>query len=143
MQNQNNQFENYIFVDEVTIIVYDKPKYHLRLPSSYPKTIPSTSKFKSKLHIWAGISSKGSTKFAVNKFIRLISKKKNFNIKIFKQNMNSVLYRDILAEYLIPFAFENFDFDFMLHQDNDPKHTSSICNDFLKKNQIIWVFFSL
>ncbi|RNA06089.1 hypothetical protein BpHYR1_034806, partial [Brachionus plicatilis] len=69
--------------------------YHLRLPSSYPKTIPLTSKFKSKLHIWAGISSKGSTKFA-----------------IFKQNMNSDLYRDILAEYLIPFAFENFDFDF-------------------------------
>ena len=53
--------------------------------------------------------------------------------------MNSYLYREILAEYLIPFAFEKFDFDFKLHQDNDPKHTSSLCKEYLNKNNIIWV----
>ena len=43
--------ENYVFVDETTLIVYEKPKYQLRLPSSRPEALTCSSKFESKIHI--------------------------------------------------------------------------------------------
>ncbi|CAF0953586.1 unnamed protein product [Brachionus calyciflorus] len=115
-------FEDYIFVDETTAVVYEKPLYHLRYPSSRPEAFPCTSKFECKIHVWAGISFQGATNFA-----------------LFKQNMDSELYREILADYLIPFGALKFNSSFILHQDNDPKHNSKICRDFLKKNGINWV----
>ncbi len=54
--------------------------------------------------------------------------------------MNSYLYRDILAEYLLPFVSKNYANTFKLHQDNDPKHKSDLCCEFLKRNNIEWVF---
>ncbi|RNA36816.1 hypothetical protein BpHYR1_007423 [Brachionus plicatilis] len=46
-------------------VVYDQPIYHLRLPSSRPEAIPSSSKFECKIHVWGGISYNGATEFAV------------------------------------------------------------------------------
>ncbi|RNA28937.1 hypothetical protein BpHYR1_037534 [Brachionus plicatilis] len=65
LRHKNCDFDDYVFVDETSIIVYDKPSYQLRLFSSQPEAIPCTSKFKSKIHIWGGISRKGITEFAV------------------------------------------------------------------------------
>lgn len=65
LRHKNCDFDDYVFVDETSIIVYDKPTCHLRLFSSQPEAIPCTSKFKSKIHIWGGISRKGITEFAV------------------------------------------------------------------------------
>ncbi|RNA27374.1 hypothetical protein BpHYR1_003526, partial [Brachionus plicatilis] len=54
---------------------------------------------------WAGISFKGATKFA--------------------SSMDAILYRVILSDYLLPFGASNYDLDFKLHQDNEPKHRGS------------------
>ncbi|RNA33832.1 HEAT repeat-containing 5B-like isoform X1 [Brachionus plicatilis] len=62
---QNFEFTNYIFVDETTIRLSERPIYHLRYPAKYPANIPSTSKYEGKLNIWAGISLKEATNFAV------------------------------------------------------------------------------
>ena len=60
--------------------------------------------------------------------------------KIFKSNMDSELYREILGEYLMPFVALKYGFDVRLHQDNDPKHRSELCTSFLEENDIEWVF---
>lgn len=53
--------------------------------------------------------------------------------------MDSNLYRDILAEFLLPFGSQYYDSNLVLHQDNDPKHKSMLCVDFLNRNHINWV----
>ncbi|RNA42071.1 hypothetical protein BpHYR1_016415 [Brachionus plicatilis] len=63
-RNRDCDFKDYIFVDETTIVVYDQPIYHLRLPSSRPEAIPSSYKFECKIHVWGGISYNGATEFA-------------------------------------------------------------------------------
>ncbi|RNA07248.1 Transposable element Tcb1 transposase [Brachionus plicatilis] len=59
--------------------------------------------------------------------------------EVFTSNLDSILYREILAQYLSPFGAINYDFWFKLHQDNDPKHRSKIYTNFLEKNNVYWV----
>ncbi|CAF1083718.1 unnamed protein product [Brachionus calyciflorus] len=113
---------DYIFVDETMIRIFEKPIYHLRLPTCFPKALPSTSKFACKLNIWGGISYKGPTEFAV-----------------FKENMDSQMYTEILGDFLFPFGARMYDFHFNLHQDNDPKHNSLLCRNFLDLNGVSWI----
>ena len=58
---------------------------------------------------------------------------------VFEQNMDSNLYHEILVFDFFPFMAAHFDFDCVLHQDNDAKHGSKLCRDILKNNQIKWV----
>ncbi|RNA38623.1 Transposable element Tcb1 transposase [Brachionus plicatilis] len=58
---------------------------------------------------------------------------------MFKSNMDAILYREILSDYLLPFGASNYDLDFKLHQDNDPKHRSLLCTTFLNVNNIVWI----
>jgi hypothetical protein len=53
--------------------------------------------------------------------------------------MNAKLYKEILGDFLIPFMASKYDFNCILHQDGDPKHTSKMCKDYLDRNQINWV----
>ena len=50
--------------------------------------------------------------------------------------MDSLLYREILAEYLIPFGTEKYNFSYILHQDNDPKHSSNTCQTCVKQKSL-------
>ncbi|CAF1076286.1 unnamed protein product [Brachionus calyciflorus] len=92
------------------------------LKNSRPMAVPCSSKHASKLNVWGGISYRGPTEFG-----------------IFKTNMDSFLYRDILSEFLIPFGAHKYLMNFILHQDNDPKHASKLCTSFLEINNIRWV----
>ena len=65
LRYKDMDFKDYVFVDETTLIVFEKPRYQLRLPSSRPEAVPCTSKWESKIHVWGGISFKGATDFAV------------------------------------------------------------------------------
>ncbi|RMZ99546.1 hypothetical protein BpHYR1_048992 [Brachionus plicatilis] len=65
---KDTKFENFVFVDETTIRLSERPIYHLRYPCTYPKTMPCTSKHEGKINIWGGISHKGPTNFAKVKF---------------------------------------------------------------------------
>lgn len=66
-------FSKYVFVDECTSRLNDKPRNHHRLKGSKPKKVPCTSKIRKKVNIWAGISSEGPTEFAVTKNLFHIS----------------------------------------------------------------------
>ena len=60
---------------------------------------------------------------------------------MFKENMDAELYSEILQEYFFAFIAENYNCDVVLHQDNDPKHTSRMCTKVLTENNIKWVYF--
>lgn len=60
--------------------------------------------------------------------------------KIFNQNMDQYLYLEILANFLVPFLAANYSlYNGILHQDNDPKHTSKKCIEFLNESGVKWI----
>jgi hypothetical protein len=65
MTHKDTDFSNYVFLDETSVRLWDLPLYHWRLRSSRPEAIPMTEKYRNKLHVWGGMSSKGLTRFAV------------------------------------------------------------------------------
>ena len=76
---KGTDWSKYIFTDETMIRLWDLPLYHCRLPNSYPKAIPCTSKYRKKVNICGGISYKGPTPFKVNRQFDL---KLLYNIKL-------------------------------------------------------------
>lgn len=50
--------------------------------------------------------------------------------------MNSVMYRDILQNNLVPFAAEKMGPDWLFQQDNDPKHTSKLLQQWFRSTKI-------
>jgi hypothetical protein len=54
--------------------------------------------------------------------------------------MNKEMYLEIIANFLVPYCAEHFNVtDAILHQDNDPKHTSVICREALNNIGINWI----
>ena len=53
--------------------------------------------------------------------------------------MDKYLFRDILVFEIIPFMSAKYNFDCILHQDNDAEHLSGICKKILLENDIRWV----
>ncbi|RNA31297.1 Transposable element Tcb1 transposase [Brachionus plicatilis] len=58
-----------------------------------------------------------------------------------KSNIDAILYREILSDYILPFGASNYDLDFKLHPDNDPKHRYLLCTTFLNFYNIVWIKF--
>ena len=71
------------------------------------------------MHIWAGISKRGST-----------------GICIFDGIMNRFLYMEILEKTLLPFLEDVYPHGHRLMADNDPKHTSNDAINYLKNNGV-------
>ena len=61
---------------------------------------------------------------------------------MFQENMDAELYMQIISSFLLPFAAVKYDFNCILHQDNDSKHSSLKCRELLLQNRIIWVKFN-
>jgi hypothetical protein len=54
--------------------------------------------------------------------------------------MNQNMYLDILTNHLLPFGNSQYEEgDWILHQDNDPKHASGLCRGFLQRERVLWV----
>jgi hypothetical protein len=51
------------------------------------------------------------------------------------------MYLEILIDNLLPFAIGRYENNWILHQDNDPKHTSRLCREFLNSEEVIWVSY--
>ena len=80
------------------------------------------AKHPTKVPVWAGISRKGATE-----------------VCIFEGIMAAPLYCEILQQKLLPFIQEHFSPNhhrFM--QDNDPKHTSHVAQQFYMDSDINW-----
>ena len=63
--HKNAKFEEYVFLDETMITLWDLPLYHWRLPGNYPEAIPCTVKDRKKVNVFGAISFKGPSKFVI------------------------------------------------------------------------------
>ncbi len=60
------------------------------------------------------------------------------NIRFFIYCLLFFNHFKVIAGDFLPFAKTTYRDNFILHQDNDPKHASFLCSKFLKTNGIIW-----
>ena len=75
-----------------------------------------------KVHIWGGISKRGTT-----------------GLVIFTGIMDSSFYQhEILDAALLPFIQTHYPDHHRFQQDNDPKHTSKSTREFMKERGINW-----
>ncbi|RNA28424.1 Transposable element Tcb2 transposase [Brachionus plicatilis] len=119
-------FKNFVFADETKIEINTFPLYHFRQKTSKPVSVGTREKSSLKINIWVAISYKGPTRFC-----------------LFTNNLNQYSYKYILEFYLKPSMISNFNEEELescfLIQDNDPKHTSNLCTEFLRENSINWL----
>ena len=106
--NSNDNFSNVIFTDESSISMESHAKICFRRIGELPKHKPKV-KHPYKIHVWAGISTRGAT-----------------DILLFTGIMRKEFYVDkILRGQLLPFISECFpEGNYRFQQDNDPKHKS-------------------
>ena len=78
-------------------------------------------KHPTKVHVWAGISTRGRT-----------------GICIFDGIMDRFVYVEILEKTLLPFVRDVYPDSHRFMADNDPKHTSLHARDFLSSNNLVW-----
>ena len=118
---ENEQFDNVIFTDECSIHMENHGKLSFHRKWEPPK-LKGRPKHPFKVHVWAGISKRGSTK-----------------IIMFTGNMDAHFYvTEILAKGLLPFITETFPNGHRFQQDNDPKHTSRLAREYMENSGIIW-----
>ena len=106
MIEEEEQFDNVVFTDESTFQV----EYHARRAYrrvGEPRILRPKPKHPAKIHVWGGISKKGST-----------------SLVLFQGNMTATRYTQILDAALVPFVKSVYPEGHRLYQDNDPKHTS-------------------
>jgi hypothetical protein len=123
LENENNDFANYLFVDETTIRIEKLPLYQIRergIPEAQTKAI---DKERLKLNIWGGISKCGVTQFLG-----------------FEQNMNGPIYCDILEKFVLPFTYSANDGFIIIHQDSASTHTGEPAKSFLPQLGLFGIF---
>ena len=114
LSNIDRDWNKVIFSDEVTIFK-DKYSHKFWFNSEENILYKPTYKHTIKRNIWACINTGGQG-----------------TIFIFKDNMNTDLYIDILIKCLCPIWEEHYIFQ----QDNDPKHTAKQTQQFFSTNGI-------
>lgn len=83
---------------------------------------PSQPRQQTTLHLWGAISRKGASP-----------------LQIFDGALTTAMYLEILLENVVPFIAENFPDGHRFHQDNNPKHSAKLSQEFLESTGINWV----
>jgi transposase len=83
---------------------------------------PNQPRQQTTLHLWGAISRKGASP-----------------LQIFDGALTTAMYLEILLENIVPFIAENFPGGHRFHQDNNPKHSAKLSQEFLESTGINWV----
>ena len=83
---------------------------------------PTQPRTQTTLHLWGAISRKGASP-----------------LQIFDGALTTAMYLEILLENVVPFIAENFPEGHRFHQDNNPKHSAKLSQEFLESTGINWV----
>jgi transposase len=106
-----------LFTDESTIKLFYYRSKAWRKPGG--RVVRRTVKHPVKMHIWGCMSSGGFGKAYV-----------------FKENLNAQLLCKIYRKALLPSAEELFQGDWLLQEDNDPKHKSKVATKWREENGV-------
>lgn len=116
-ENQSTDWNNVIFTDETTIqIGYNKKKFW---QDPRERLVIRTVKHPLKVHVWGCFSRKGFGK-----------------IIIFQKNLNSQFLLNIYENALLPSSKILMGDKWLLQEDNDPKHTSKIAQQWREENNV-------
>ena len=126
VKNKDYHFNDVLFTDECSVQLETHRRFCCHKLGEPPGTARNfnfslRAKHPVKIHVWAGISLRGST-----------------GICIFDGIMNAVLYTNILQATLLQFLRERFPDGHKFMQDNDPKHNSNHAKEFLIANNVNW-----
>ena len=103
--HENYDWSNVVFTDESSVWLYPNCVKIWTKDDTIP--LYQRPKHSPKFHMWGGISSLGTTPLC-----------------IFTENLTSERYISILETHLIPTVQVLYGNDWVLQQDNDPKHTA-------------------
>lgn len=117
---ENDNYEDVIWSDETSVQLESHRRYAFRKKDQPPKLKPRP-KHPVKVHVWAGISKRGSTQ-----------------VCIFEGIMDSDFYLRIVRHFLLPFIASDFPTTHRFMQDNDPKHTSRKSQKFFEEHAVNW-----
>ena len=121
-ENLHDDFADVVWSDETTVQLETHRRFCCRKKGKDQKPrYKPCPKHPIKLHVWAGISYRGTTKLC-----------------IFDGIMNAELYIQILEECLVPFLNQVYPNGHRFMQDNDPKHTSRRAQAFFSEQNINW-----
>ena len=101
-QNLGATFENVIWSDETSVQMESHRRFHCYKRGSKPRYKPRP-KHPTKVHVWAGISTRGAT-----------------GVCIFDGIMDAQMYTSILETYLLPFIRDVYPTGHRFMQDNNP-----------------------
>ena len=119
--DNDDDFNNVIWTDE-SYVQLRRHSQTMRVKVGKEIKLKPQAKHTLKVHVWVGISMRGTTK-----------------ICIFDQIMDALVCIGILTDHLLPFTEKKFRgsiYRFM--QDNDLKHTSKKAKEFYEEKGINW-----
>ena len=114
----NDRFDKDIFIGKTALKPFLASLNQLKgQPSD-----PNQPKQQTTLHLWGAISRRGASP-----------------LQIFDGALTTAMYLEILLENVVPFIAENFPEGHRFHQDNNPKHSAKLSQEFLESTGINWV----
>ena len=113
----NVNWNEVLFTDESSVKVYYNRKCVWRRRGEH--VVRRSVKYPVKLHIWGAMSSTGFGRPYV-----------------FSENLNAKLMVKIYNKALLPSARKLFDGDWVLQEDNDPKHKSKLATKWREDNEV-------
>lgn len=119
-QNKNRDWSKVIFTDETSIQLFEAVQHVWQRRGE--RQVVRTVKHPPKVHIWGCFSARGFS-----------------SLYLFTENLDSELMCKIYKKALLPSALEMFgdhSDDWVLQEDNDPKHTSNLCTNWREENGV-------
>lgn len=113
-----DKFEQDIFIGKTTLKPFLASLNQLK--GQTPD--PTQPRQQTTLHLWGAISRKGASP-----------------LQIFDGPLTTAMYLETLLENVVPFIAENYPEGHRFHQDNNPKHSAKLSQEFLSSTGINWV----
>jgi hypothetical protein len=122
---RGQDWDKVVYGDEKKFVLFAEPNrrntvYYIRPEDKENLPPAEQAKYPGKVNVWGAFCSSGVC-----------------GLRVFTQNMDANLYRDILDKTMLPSALEHYpDGDFLYLQDSDPKHRAKKVQKWFEENEV-------